>query len=150
MTALKAMTAAVLMGAAALVAAQNAVEVHPQVRRIVVSLEDRKLALMEDGQVVKVYDVAIGKPSTPSPEGKFTIERRVKNPVYHHDGKTVQPGPSNPVGTRWMGLSVRGYGIHGTNAPKSIGKRPRMAASAWQRPTWKSSLRWSRWATAWS
>jgi lipoprotein-anchoring transpeptidase ErfK/SrfK len=91
-------------------------------RAIVVSLEDRKLALVEDGQVKKVYSVAVGKPSTPSPTGTFTIERRVANPTYHHNGKTVLPGPGNPVGTRWMGLSIHGYGIHGTNEPKSIGK----------------------------
>ncbi len=91
-------------------------------RVIVVSLEDRKLALVENGQVKKIYTVAVGKPSTPSPEGTFTIERRVANPTYHHDGKTVLPGPGNPVGTRWMGLSKSGYGIHGTNTPKSIGK----------------------------
>jgi hypothetical protein len=91
-------------------------------RVIVVSLEDRKLALVEDGQVKKVYTVAVGKPSTPSPVGTFTIERRVANPTYRHGGKTVLPGPGNPVGTRWMGLSKHGYGIHGTNEPKSIGK----------------------------
>ena len=91
-------------------------------RLIVVSLEDRKLALVEDGQVRKIYKVAVGKPSTPSPTGTYTIERRVANPVYQHDRKTVQPGPGNPVGTRWIGLNIRGYGIHGTNAPKSIGK----------------------------
>jgi L,D-transpeptidase ErfK/SrfK len=91
-------------------------------RVIVVSLEDRKLALVEDGRVKKIYAVAVGKPSTPSPTGNFTIERRVANPTYHHNGKTVLPGPGNPVGTRWMGLSVHGYGIHGTNEPKSIGK----------------------------
>jgi len=34
----------------------------------------------------------------------------------------VLPGPHNPVGTRWMGLSKAGYGIHGTNEPMSIGK----------------------------
>jgi lipoprotein-anchoring transpeptidase ErfK/SrfK len=91
-------------------------------RVIVVSLEDRKLALVEDGQVKKVYPVAVGKPSTPSPVGTFTIERRAANPTYHHNGKTVPPGPGNPVGTRWMGLSIAGYGIHGTNEPNSIGK----------------------------
>jgi lipoprotein-anchoring transpeptidase ErfK/SrfK len=91
-------------------------------RLIVVSLEDRKLALVEDGLVRKIYIVAVGKPSTPSPTGTYTIERRVANPVYQHDRKTVQPGPGNPVGTRWIGLNIRGYGIHGTNAPKSIGK----------------------------
>ncbi|HEY1987632.1 MAG TPA: L,D-transpeptidase [Terracidiphilus sp.] len=91
-------------------------------REIVVSLEDRKLALIENGQVTKIYTVAVGKPSSPSPEGTFTIERRVANPTYHHDGKTVLPGPGNPVGTRWMGLNKHGYGIHGTNEPQSIGK----------------------------
>jgi len=91
-------------------------------RVIVVSLEDRKLALVEDGKVKKIYAVAVGKPSTPSPVGTFTIERRVVNPTYSHDGRVVPPGPGNPVGNRWMGLSIRGYGIHGTNVPSSIGK----------------------------
>jgi lipoprotein-anchoring transpeptidase ErfK/SrfK len=91
-------------------------------REIIVSLEDHKLALLENGEVKKLYTVAVGKPSTPSPDGTFTIQRRVKNPTYHHDGKTVPPGPNNPVGTRWMGLSKSGYGIHGTNEPKSIGR----------------------------
>jgi lipoprotein-anchoring transpeptidase ErfK/SrfK len=91
-------------------------------RVIVISLEDHKLALVEDGQLKKVYTVAVGKPSTPSPTGTFTIARRVKNPTYSHDGKVVPAGPGNPVGTRWMGLSIKGYGIHGTNEPKSIGK----------------------------
>ena len=91
-------------------------------RTIVVSIEDRKLALLEDGKVVKVYPVAVGKPSTPSPTGSYTIARRVMNPTYSHNGRVVPPGPHNPVGTRWMGLSVPGYGIHGTNEPNSIGK----------------------------
>jgi lipoprotein-anchoring transpeptidase ErfK/SrfK len=99
-----------------------AAETNVAQREIVVSLEDHKLALVENGQVVKVYPVAVGKPSTPSPVGTFTIQRRVANPTYHHDGKTIPPGPGNPVGTRWMGLSIKGYGIHGTNEPKSIGK----------------------------
>lgn len=104
-------------GSQAAQAAQSAT-----VRLIVVSLEDRKLALVENGQVAKVYTVAVGKPSTPSPSGEFTIARRVMNPTYHHDGRTVLPGPHNPVGDRWMGLSKHGYGIHGTNEPNSIGK----------------------------
>ncbi len=115
-----AMTAAMFATAAA--AQQLAVEPAVSQREIVVSLEDHKLALVENGEVKKVYTVAVGKPSTPSPEGTFTIRRRVANPTYHHDGKTVLPGPGNPVGTRWMGLSKQGYGIHGTNEAKSIGK----------------------------
>jgi lipoprotein-anchoring transpeptidase ErfK/SrfK len=110
---------------AATVAAVLTVQAAAQTRShrlLVVSLEDRKLALVEDGQVKKVYPVAVGKPSTPSPVGTFTIERRVVNPTYSHDGRFVPPGPGNPVGTRWMGLSIHGYGIHGTNEPHSIGK----------------------------
>jgi lipoprotein-anchoring transpeptidase ErfK/SrfK len=91
-------------------------------RRIVISLEDRKLALMEDGKLVKVYDVAVGKPSTPSPRGEFRVANRVQKPTYYHEGQVIPDGPQNPVGTRWVGLSQRGYGIHGTNAPSSVGK----------------------------
>ena len=91
-------------------------------RLLVVSLQDRKLALLEDGRAKKVYVVAVGKRSTPSPTGTFKIISRVNNPTYSHAGKVVAPGRGNPVGTRWMGLSVKGYGIHGTNVPKSIGQ----------------------------
>lgn len=89
---------------------------------IVVSIPDRKLVLLEGGAVKRVYPVAVGKPSTPSPAGRFTIVRQVSDPTYSHRGKVVGPGPKNPVGSRWMGLSTKGYGIHGTNEPNSIGK----------------------------
>jgi len=92
------------------------------VRQIVISIPDRQLALLEDGIVVRTYAIAVGKPSTPSPSGEFTVVNRAKNPVYRHDGQVVMPGKNNPVGTRWMGLSLRGYGIHGTNVQSSIGK----------------------------
>ncbi len=91
-------------------------------RQIVVSIPDRKLALIEDGEVKKVYPVAVGKASTPSPSGEFEIATRLTNPTYYHPGKVVGPGASNPLGTRWIGLNQKGYGIHGTNEPKSIGK----------------------------
>ncbi|HJX83447.1 MAG TPA: L,D-transpeptidase [Candidatus Angelobacter sp.] len=92
------------------------------VRQIVISIPDRQLALLEDGAVVKVYPIAVGKPSTPSPAGDFTVINRATNPTYRHKGQVVPPGKSNPVGTRWMGLSLKGYGIHGTNVQSSIGK----------------------------
>lgn len=91
-------------------------------RTILVSLEDHRLALLENGVVKAIYPVAVGKASTPSPTGSFTIVNRVINPTYYHRGEVIPPGPDNPVGNRWMGLSVAGYGIHGTNAPRSIGK----------------------------
>jgi lipoprotein-anchoring transpeptidase ErfK/SrfK len=59
------------------------------VRRIVVSLADRKIALFEDGQVVKVYPIAVGKHSTPSPNGSFHIASRVVRPTWYQPGKVV-------------------------------------------------------------
>jgi lipoprotein-anchoring transpeptidase ErfK/SrfK len=91
-------------------------------RRVVVSIPDRKLAVIENDDMVTVFPVAVGKPATPSPAGTFTIVNRVTNPTYYaRDGKTVAPGAKNPVGTRWIGLSQKGYGIHGTDDPRSIG-----------------------------
>ena len=92
------------------------------VRWVLVSIPDRKLALFENGKVVRIYRVAVGKISTPSPTGEFKIVRRVSDPAYYHKGQVIGAGNGNPVGTRWMGLSVKGYGIHGTNQPNSIGK----------------------------
>jgi len=89
---------------------------------LVVSLADKRMAVVDHGAVRKVYTVAVGKPSTPSPTGTFRVVSRVANPTYYHKGKVVMPGPGNPVGNRWIGLSEKGYGIHGTNAPSSIGK----------------------------
>ena len=91
-------------------------------RKLIVSLADHKLALVEDGHVVKVFPIAVGKSGTPSPTGSFQIISRTVKPTWYHAGQVVPPGPANPVGTRWIGLSRKGYGIHGTNAPRSIGK----------------------------
>jgi len=90
-------------------------------RRIVVSIPDRKLALIENDQVVTIYPVAVGAPVSPSPVGTFSIVNRVSNPTYYKPGKVVGPGADNPVGTRWIGLSAKGFGIHGTPNPGSIG-----------------------------
>ena len=91
-------------------------------RLLLVSIPDHQLAVIENGQVKKIYPVATGKDSTPSPTGSFHIVVRVVDPTYYHQGKVIAPGPGNPLGDRWMGLDRKGYGIHGTNAPQSIGK----------------------------
>jgi lipoprotein-anchoring transpeptidase ErfK/SrfK len=91
-------------------------------RRIVISIPDRKLVVLEGTRVLKMYDVAVGKPSTPSPQGEFRVINRIPDPTWYGPGKIVGPGRKNPLGTRWIGLSVKGYGIHGTNEPQSIGK----------------------------
>jgi len=90
-------------------------------RQIVISIPDRKLALVENGQVVRMFEVAVGAAVSPSPEGSFRIVNRLTSPTYYHTGKVIPAGKDNPLGTRWMGLSEKGFGIHGTNQPKSIG-----------------------------
>jgi len=90
-------------------------------RRIVVSIPDRKLAVVESGHVTKIFSTAVGAPLTPSPSGSYHIVQRVSDPTWYTKGSVVPPGKSNPLGTRWLGLSVKGYGIHGTNRPSSIG-----------------------------
>src|SRR5262249_14337030 len=87
----------------------------------VVSIPDRKLALIENDQVVSLYPVAVGAPASPSPVGTFTVVTRVSNPTYYHPGVVIGPGTANPIGTRWIGLSEKGFGIHGTDQPRSIG-----------------------------
>jgi len=90
-------------------------------RTVLVSLVDRKLAVIEDGVVIATFQVAVGADVTPSPTGEFKVVSRVENPTYYHPGTVIPAGKNNPVGTRWLGLSQKGYGIHGTNAPGSIG-----------------------------
>jgi lipoprotein-anchoring transpeptidase ErfK/SrfK len=110
--------------AALVVAAGEALaqETRPVARRIVVSIPDRKLALMEDDRVLKIYPVAVGAAATPSPTGNFTVVVRISHPTWYGPGKVVPPGDRNPIGPRWIGLSRKGYGIHGTSNPRSIGR----------------------------
>jgi lipoprotein-anchoring transpeptidase ErfK/SrfK len=116
------MAAVVVMGGSFGAGAAAAEETVPvTTRRLVVSIPDRMLAVVENDQVVEVYAVAVGAPATPSPVGVFTIVNRVTDPTYYRPGRIVAPGPRNPLGTRWMGLSLKGYGIHGTDKPQSIG-----------------------------
>lgn len=107
---------------AAAVVLMAAAEALAQERVIVVSIPDRKLALLENGRVVKTYPTAVGAAATPTPAGKFQIVNKVVNPTWYTPGKVVPPGASNPLGPRWLGLSLPGFGIHGTNAPRSIGR----------------------------
>jgi len=78
--------------------------------RIHVHVDTRILTMTSSGTIT-TYPVAVGKPSTPTPVGEWTIV-----------AKAVDPG--GPFGVRWMRLSVPfgSYGIHGTNNPSSIGK----------------------------
>jgi lipoprotein-anchoring transpeptidase ErfK/SrfK len=113
------LTSVVLVATAEALAQENLAK---PARRIVVSIPDRKLILLEADRVVKIYDAAVGAPRTPSPSGSFKIVQALPDPTWYAKGKIVPPGKANPLGPRWLGLSVKGYGIHGTNNPASIGR----------------------------
>lgn len=91
-------------------------------RTVLVSLPDRKLAVLENGAVVADFAISVGAAHSPSPTGEFKVVNRVAHPTYYHAGTVIPPGKQNPVGSRWVGISQKGYGIHGTNAPRSIGR----------------------------
>ena len=76
---------------------------------ILISLSKRTLTLLYQGQTRKVYSIGVGRMLHETPVGDFIIINKA-------------PNPGGPYGTMWMSLSKKGYGIHGTNDPSSIGK----------------------------
>ena len=77
--------------------------------RIIIYPARRILELYQGTQRIRYYPIAVGKKSTPTPPGHSTITT-----------KTMYPG--GVFGSRWLGLSIPHYGIHGTNNPSSIGQ----------------------------
>ena len=101
---------------------------------ILINLPQRMLFDFHDGQLAGAYPVGLGKPSWPTPVGRFKVVELRKDPTWHvplsiqeemrREGKAIitrmPPGPDNPLGRYWIGLSLPGYGIHGTSAPPSV------------------------------
>lgn len=101
---------------------------------ILVNVPQKMLFERRGGVLVSAYPVAVGRPGWRTPLGDFEIERkamdkpwivprsiqeemrRLGEPVLD----VVPPGPANPLGRHWLGLSRSSCGIHGTNAPASI------------------------------
>ncbi|PWK12753.1 L,D-transpeptidase [Tumebacillus permanentifrigoris] len=81
-----------------------------------ISLGKRQLTLLQDGKTVRTYPVGVGKIATKTPTGTFKIINKVQDPERRPGG------PRSVYGDFWMGLSKKGYGIHGTNNESSIGK----------------------------
>lgn len=88
-----------------------------------------RLTLFKDLRPVKRYRIAVGKAGLDTPAGLYSIRDKQVNPVWHVPdsdwagklaGKTIQPGPDNPIKARWMGF-FDGAGIHGTDALDSLG-----------------------------
>jgi lipoprotein-anchoring transpeptidase ErfK/SrfK len=96
---------------------------------IIVDRGENKLRLYDGRRLVRVFPVATGQAIYPTPAGVWFIKDKQLNPWWYpptYDAwakglKPVPPGPGNPLGTRWMGLNAPGVGIHGTDAPGSIG-----------------------------
>lgn len=89
---------------------------------IVVDKSQNILTLKSGEGVVKVYPVATGQGHS-TPVGTFKVTNKLVDPVWYTVGAVVPPdSPQNILGTRWMGLSAQGYGIHGTKDDSSIGK----------------------------
>lgn len=78
-------------------------------RTIVIHTNRRQLELYEGSRLIQQYPIAVGKGATPTPPGHYSIAT-----------KSLYPGGA--FGSRWMGLSIPHYGIHGTNNPSSIGQ----------------------------
>jgi lipoprotein-anchoring transpeptidase ErfK/SrfK len=96
---------------------------------IVIHRGSNRLYLYNGVRLVRTFPVATGQAIYPTPLGHFQIVVKWVNPWWYpptQDAwarglKPVPPGPGNPLGTRWMGISAPGVGIHGTNEPWSIG-----------------------------
>jgi lipoprotein-anchoring transpeptidase ErfK/SrfK len=96
---------------------------------IVIDREHNRLVLYRGATPVRTFPVATGQAIYPTPAGTFHIVVKQRDPWWYpptYDSwakglQPVPPGPNNPLGTRWMGLSVPGVGIHGTDEPASIG-----------------------------
>lgn len=101
---------------------------------ILINLPQRMLFFFRAGALSRAYPVGLGRADWPTPSGEFTVRSREVNKAWlvpvsiqeemRREGKIVQtrvpPGPDNPLGKYWLGLSRPGYGIHSTIAPMSI------------------------------
>ena len=95
---------------------------------IVIRRHSNQLFLYDGMRYRRLFGVATGQSQYPTPLGRFRVVVKWKNPWWYPPNspwalgqKPIPPGPNNPLGTRWMGLSAPGVGIHGTPSDASIG-----------------------------
>lgn len=95
---------------------------------MMINKSNNTLYYLRGQEIINRYPIATGKDPRYTPEGKFTIVTKYKNPSWGGAGRyePVRGGaPNNPLGKRWMGLSIKGggtYGIHGNSNKGSIGR----------------------------
>jgi lipoprotein-anchoring transpeptidase ErfK/SrfK len=97
---------------------------------IVIRRESRRLYLYRNMTFVRRFPVAVGTSQYPTPAGRFRVVTKERHPTWDPPNSPwaaglgpVPPGPSNPLGTRWIGTSAPGIGIHGTPQPWTVGTR---------------------------
>ena len=101
---------------------QGRTSAQKEVWRVLIKIPAFTMLVFHNGVEWRQFPIAVGKPATPTPEGYFSIVNKIKNPTWYPvKRKPVPPGPNNPLGKYWLGLSEKGYGIHGNNNPSSIG-----------------------------
>lgn len=90
---------------------------------IIVDKSQDTLALKADEEIIKTYTVSTGINNS-TPVGKFKIANKIINPTWFKAGAVVAAGsPENILGSRWLGLDLPGYGIHGTTDPQNLGRQ---------------------------
>lgn len=90
---------------------------------LVVDKSQNLLILKGDEEVLKSYVVSTGANNS-TPVGVFKVTDKLINPTWFKSGAVVPYGsPANVLGTRWIGLSKKGYGIHGTTEPEKLGRQ---------------------------
>jgi len=90
---------------------------------IIIDKSQNVLTLKANDEVLKIYTVSTGEDNH-TPTGELKIVNKLKNPVWYKAGAIVPAeSPKNILGSRWLGLSIKGYGIHGTTDPESLGKQ---------------------------
>jgi lipoprotein-anchoring transpeptidase ErfK/SrfK len=91
-------------------------------------------AFGKGGELLAFFPATVGSKEKPTPSGVLKITSIDANPYYGYNPDykfrgvkskrafTINPGPNNPAGTQWIGLSAEGYGIHGTPNPSKVSK----------------------------
>ena len=99
------------------------------VSRVVADKSTQTLYAYDDNNnLIASYPTTVGSTATPSPTGTHTVKVKVHEPNYTYtadDGtkSIIPPGPNNPVGLVWIGLSKPTYGIHGSPDPARISRQ---------------------------
>lgn len=97
-------------------------KVTPGKFSIVIDIKNNTLSLNYDGKIFKVYTIASGANKS-TPLGSFKIVDKIPNPVwYSSKGVIPTDSPENILGSRWIGLSISGYGIHEAIDLSDLGK----------------------------